>query len=216
MNVIGATALRSAANVLSWMLPHRLARFASPGDGCGLRHLQRTSNLGLALKDAEGCGLPAQKDREQSLGDDREIHEERMFSQVRELELNFCRSDLFQVELLGIVASREQRTLVAVPEGRPIGYPRPQSENLSFLVIEQRYVLRNFGARPDDTHFSNQNVNQLRDLVEFVPAEQPARPGDSGSPSGLDGPPTRSASTTIVRNLKIRNGRPFLPIRVPR
>ena len=83
------------------------------------------------------------------------------------------------------------------------------------LVLELVDESRALGSRADERHLSQEDVPELRKLVDRGAAQgkKPNRVRLGSSLVAQMGPVLDSASTRMERNLIIRNGRPSSPIR---
>src|SRR5512133_265262 len=62
---------------------------------------------------------------------------------------------------------------------RPAGDPRPYVEPPAILLVVVRHLLDEVGPRTDQAHLAQEDVDELRQLVEARAAEKPPAAGDT-------------------------------------
>ena len=95
-----------------------------------------------------------------------------MFFDVLQSQLKFVRKDFFEIGFFGIVALGEHGSFVYVVEGSVVGKPRANAEDFSLLRAVVLHITGYFGPGPDDAHVAAKDVPQLRELIQFVAAQE--------------------------------------------
>src|SRR5439155_26900065 len=100
-------------------------------------------------------------------GHDFKIHCHRPVANVLKRQAVLFRPDFLEVRSLRVVAPSEETPLVTDPERRPVSDPRTHRQDLLLFLVEQRYILRYFGARAHDAHLASSYVDKLREFIEI-------------------------------------------------
>ena len=115
--------------------------------------------------------------------DDSDVLEEGMVGDVFEVDAELVLHDSVAVELLGVGGLLQQLVLVAVADGGHIGDAGTDVQDVQLLRGVEVYVFADFRSGADEAHVSFKDVDELRQLVQFVLAYPVAGAGYSRIPA---------------------------------
>ena len=88
---------------------------------------------------------------------------------IRAMSLKFGRHNRREVEVLAVRAAGEQFLFIEIDGWT--GDAGASREDLFLLVCVARRIERHFGARANETHVTSQDVEELREFIQFRFAE---------------------------------------------
>lgn len=106
-----------------------------------------------------------------------------MVGDVFEVDAELVLHDSVAVELLGVGGLLQQLVLVAVADGGHIGDAGTDVQDVQLLRGVEVYVFADFRSGADEAHVSFKDVDELRQLVQFVLADVVAGAGYSRIPA---------------------------------
>lgn len=115
--------------------------------------------------------------------DDFDVLEEGMVGDVFEVDAELVLHDSVAVELLGVGGLLQQLVLVAVADGGHICDAGADVQDVQLLRGVEVYVFADFRPWTDEAHVSFKDVDELRQLVQFVLADVVAGAGYSRIPA---------------------------------
>src|SRR6266545_513223 len=109
---------------------------------------------------------------------DLHIRPQRSMSQIFKTEPHLLRRDSREVCAVRIVRSLQEGALIAKQDRRVIGHARPDGKQFTLSVRIECYGPCNLRPRPDQTHLASEHVEQLRQFVDLVLAQDTTNPRD--------------------------------------
>ena len=160
-----------------------------------------------------GCG---RNQEDGGRGDDPEVVDETEFGHVSRVVAVVDGKDHLAIVGLGSGAAARSVPRRGTDRG-VVGQAWPHTgDDRDALGTVLSHQLRHLRARPDERHVADDDVQELRQLVELVTAQHAADPGDAWIATDRERPPIEGAPTTMVRNLWIAKGAPCHPTRTCR
>lgn len=115
----------------------------------------------------------------ESLEDESEVVAERLVGHVIEIDAQFVGHDDVHVIVFRVVGGAQQFVFVAVTDGGGVGDAGADVQDVPLFRGVELHVFADFGPRPHQAHVAGKHIDELRQLVQFVFADEIARARDA-------------------------------------
>src|SRR6266481_251388 len=116
--------------------------------------------------------------RQQCQPENMQVHGKGAMLNIVQPQTNLFRANQLVIGTMRVRAAAQNLIFVAKPDGSPVRNAGANQQQILFFIGVGTYFVHDFGARPDEAHFTLQHVQQLRQFVQLIFAQKVPCPCD--------------------------------------